>query len=109
VQDPYATLKLYEFGGRPIFYSSNFKDVPRIKKAYDEFLPFRHLQLEFIEDHRNLTNDVTLTLFGNGEAIICNYGKEPFEFQDKIIKPMGFELVRIQNKKRKLFKRRAIF
>lgn len=109
VQDPYATLKLYEFGGRPIFYSSNFKDVPRIKKAYDEFLPFRHLQLEFMEDHRNLTDDVTLTLFSNGEAIICNYGKEPFEFQDKIIKPMGFELVRIQNKKRKLFKRRAIF
>lgn len=108
IQDPYATLKLYEFGGRPIFYSSNFNDIPRIKKAYDEFLPFRHLQLEFIEDHKYLTNDVTLTVFGNGEAIVCNYGKEPFKFKGKTIKPMGFELVKMSNKKPKLLKRSVI-
>ena len=108
IQDAYATLKLYEFGGRPIFYSSNFKDVPLIKKAYDEFLPYRHLQLEFLEDHKYLTNDVTLTVFGNGEAIVCNYGKEPFKFKGKTIKPMGFDLVKMSTKKRKLLKRSVI-
>ena len=108
IQDPYATLKLYEFGGRPIFYSSNFKDVPLIKKAYDEFLPFRHLQLEFMQDHKYLTDDVTLTIFGNGEAIICNYGKAPFKFKDQIINSMEFKLVKIFDKKQKPLKRSVI-
>jgi len=99
VQDPYATLKLYEFGGRPIFYTCNFKDIPLIKKAYDEFLPYRHLQLEFIEDHKYLTDDATLTVFGNGEAIVCNYGSEPFKFKGKTINPMEFKLVKMRQKK----------
>ncbi len=94
VQDPFATLKLFEYGGRPIFYSSNFADVPRIKKAYDEFLPVRHLQLEFIEDHKMIAPDVSMTLFGNGEKIICNYGKTDYNYNGKTVKPMGYILTK---------------
>ena len=94
VQNPFATLKLFEYGGRPIFYSSNFDDVPRIKKAYDEFLPVRHLQLEFMEDHKYLTPDVTMTVFGNGEKIICNYGKTPYVYKGKTVVPMKYLLTK---------------
>ena len=94
IQDPYATLKLAEFGGRPIFYTSSFKDIKYIKKAYDEFLPLRHLQLEFIEDHKYIAPDVTLTLFGNGEKIVCNYGASDFVYEGKTVKPMSYILAK---------------
>ncbi len=96
IQDPYATLKLYEFGGRPIFYTSNFAEIPLIKKAYDEFLPFRHLQLETIEEHKYLTPDVTLTVFGNGEEIVCNYGSTKFKYKGITINPATFNLINVK-------------
>ena len=92
IQDPVATLRLVEFGGRPIFYTSNFKDIPNIKKAYDEFLPLRHLQLELMQDHKYLTLDVSLTIYGDGEEVVCNYGKTDFEYKGKKISPLGYAL-----------------
>ena len=94
IQDPVATLKLVEFGGRPIFYTIRFEDVPGIKKAYDEFLPLRHLQVELMQDHKSLAPDVTLTVYGNGEEVVCNYGKTDFEYAGRRIAPMGYGLFR---------------
>ena len=54
VEDPYVALKIIEFGGRPIFYTYKFADVPRIKKAWDEFVPVRHLQRELMTSHREI-------------------------------------------------------
>ena len=94
IQDAYATLKLMEFGGRPIFYTSRFEDIPLIKKAYDEFLPVRHLQLELMEKHKFLAPDVTLTVFGNGDEIVCNYGEKPFQYKGKTVGKMSYALIK---------------
>ena len=73
VEDPYVALKIVEFGGRPIFYTYKFADVPRIRKAWDEFVSVRHLQKEEIVSHREIAPKVFETRYGNGERTICNY------------------------------------
>ena len=73
VEDPYVALKIIEFGGRPIFYTYKFADVPRIRKAWDEFVPVRHLQKEEMVSHREIAPKVFETRYGNGERTICNY------------------------------------
>lgn len=88
------TLKLAEFGGRPIFYTCNFADIPKIKQAYDEFLPLRHLQLEFMEDHKYLSPEVTETTFGNGEKTVCNYGDKPYSYNGREIPPRSYILAK---------------
>lgn len=88
------TLKLAEFGGRPIFYTCNFADIPKIKQAYDEFLPLRHLQLEFMEDHKYLSPEVTETTFGNGEKIVCNYGDKPYSYNGREVPPRSYILAK---------------
>ena len=106
VTDPRKSLKLVEFGGRPIFYTSAFRDIPYIKKAFDEFKPVRHLQLEFMQSHSKLAKGVYLTEFGNGERIVCNYNETPFVFEGKTIEPISYILIPANSKKN--FKRSRV-
>ena len=106
VTDPRKSLKLVEFGGRPIFYTSAFRDIPYIKKAFDEFKPVRHLQLEFMQSHSKLAKGVYLTEFGNGERIVCNYNETPFVFEGKTIEPISYILIPAKSKKN--FKRSRV-
>jgi hypothetical protein len=73
IEDPYVALKIVEFGGRPIFYTYKFADVPRIRKAWDEFVPVRHLQRELMVSHKELQKDVFETRYGDGSRTLCNY------------------------------------
>ena len=92
VEDPYAALKIVEFGGRPIFYTYKFADVPRIRKAWDEFVPLRHLQREPMAAHREIAPRVFETLYGNGSRTVCNYGDAPFPCGGKSVPAMGYVL-----------------
>ena len=92
IEDPYAALKIIEFGGRPIFYTFKFADVPRIKRAWDEFVPVRHLQRELMMSHREIAPDVFETRYEDGSRTICNYRKEPFIIDDESVPAMGYIL-----------------
>ena len=86
-------LKLFEYGGRPMFYYTNYKkDVSAIKRVYDAWQPLKHLQLEFIREHTQLASGVFVTRYENGEEVVCNYGEKPFSYRGRDVRPVGFEL-----------------
>ena len=93
VEDPYAALKIVEFGGRPIFYTYKFADVPRIRKAHDEFVPVRHLQRELMTGHREILPKVFETRYENGERTLCNYNEKQVSVDGRTIPPFGYVIV----------------
>jgi len=94
VEDPYVALKIVEFGGRPIFYTYKFADVPRIKRAWDEFVPVRHLQREQMTEHRTLAPGVFLTAYGDGSKTVCNYTATTFAYAgSSVVRSMGYVLI----------------
>ena len=103
---PHKRLKFIEFGGRPLFvWYANFlsgkgnwmgrdaedltcatdeelrEGVAAIKRGYDEFEKLSDLQFEFMDDHRMLAKDVSLTAYANGTRVVVNHGDEPFAFE----------------------------
>ena len=94
VEDPYAALKIVEFGGRPIFYTYKFADVPRIRKAWDEFVPFRHLQREAMTGHLEIAPNVFETVYENGERTVCDYN----DFTARLVDGSGRETRRVSFK-----------
>lgn len=89
VEDPWVALKLVEFGGRPIFYTYKFADVPRIKKAFDEYKPFRHLQKERMSGHREVAANVFETTYADGSLTVCNYNQTEVAHKGVRIGPMN--------------------
>ena len=67
--------------------------MPRIKKAWDEFVPVRHLQKEQMVSHRELAPQVFETRYGNGERTVCNYGERAYKLDGRMfVPPMGYVL-----------------
>ena len=93
VEDPRDALKIIEFGGRPIFYTYKFADVPRIKKAWDEFVPVRYLQRELMESHREVATGVFETRYADGSRTVVNYNKEPVEADGRRVPALGYLLL----------------
>lgn len=93
ILDPRTSLKIVEFGGRPIFYTYKFADVPRIKRAWDEFKPVRHLQKEMMVYHGKVSDNVFITKFGDGSQIVSNYNKTPINYKNIMIKPISYVLI----------------
>ncbi len=90
--DPFVSLKIVEFGGKPIFYTYKFADVPRIKKAWDEFVPVRRLQRELMQSHEEIAKDVFLVKYEDGSRVVANYNKTPFKFEGVEIPAIGYKL-----------------
>ena len=93
VVDPKISLKIVEFGGRPIFYTYKFADVPRIKRAWDEFVPVRHLQKELMTDHRCVGENLFLTAYADGSCTICNYNDKAVVWEGKTIAAVSYILI----------------
>jgi len=93
VVDPRTTLKIAEFGGRPIFYTYKFKDIPAIKRAYDEFQPLKHLQTVLIDDHREVEPRLFVTRYENGEEVACNYNAVPRTYRGRSVPALGYALL----------------
>jgi hypothetical protein len=117
IKDPQIQLKLIEFGGRPMFYfHSRFRDagthwmgnddlscatddelvrsVALVKRGFDEFETLRHLQLEFMESHSPVADQVFKTTFSDGTSIVSNYGDADWEYRGRTIKSMGYLVVK---------------
>ena len=86
------TLKVFELNGRPMFYYSDYRDLAPIKRMHDRWLPLKHLQYEFMDDHAEIAPGVTRSLYGNGEEVICNYGEEPFSYRGELVAPLDCRL-----------------
>lgn len=93
VVDPRISLKIVEWGGRPIFYSYKVRDVPMIARAAAEFRPVRHLQKELMASHREVAPQVFETAYANGEATLCNYNEREVEVAGRRIPALGYILI----------------
>lgn len=91
--DPRVSLKTVEFGARPIFYTHKFADIPRIRKAWEEYVPVRHLQKELMISHETVAKDVFLTTYEDGSRIICNYNSTPVEWSGISIAAVSYVLI----------------
>ena len=110
VKAPHKRLKFIEFGGRPLFvWYANFltgksnwmgkedltcatddelrDGVAAIKRGYDEFEKLSDLQFEFMDDHRLLAKDVSLTGYSDGTRVIVNHGEAPYVFKGATMPP----------------------
>jgi hypothetical protein len=85
-------LKMVEFGGRPSYYWAINKncDFGVLKEAYDEYEKRKHLQYEFMEYHGKLADNVFITRYSDKTRIVCNYGKEPYNYKGVEVKPMDY-------------------
>ena len=92
IVDPKVSLKIVEFGGRPIFYTYKFADVPRIKRAYDEFKPVAYLQKELIHSHEAIADNVFCTKYEDGTEVISNYTDKPFTYKGQEVSPVFYKI-----------------
>ena len=89
----YNRLKFIECGGRPTFYWTSYKrDLSPIKEAYDDYVKMRHLQYEFMDEHRELTQGVFLTGYSDGSEVVTNYSDKPFEYKGQSVPARDFKL-----------------
>lgn len=87
-------LKLVEFGGRPTFYwaLSYTENFAPVKIAYDEYQPLKHLQYAFMENHKELSKDVFLTVYSDGDEVLTNYSAKPFDYKGKTVASLDYTL-----------------
>ena len=84
-------LKVIELGGRPTFYYTDYKDLKPMKRAYEEYQKLKHLQYFFIEDHREISENVFITAYSNGDETAVNYGGKPFVYRGVAVPAMGYK------------------
>lgn len=115
-----AALKMAEFGGRPMFYFySKFRhsggnwmgdaditcatdeeltaSVAKIKEGFDEYEKLQHLQLEFMESHEEIAENVFKTVFGDRSVVVVNYGEAPFDYEGQTVKGLDYILMTPEN------------
>ncbi len=89
----WGRLTCAEYGGRPVIYASTkqvLKNLDRIKKAYTEFEKQAHLQLEFIDNHKQIASGVFETTYSNGDVVVTNYNDTPFKYKSEEIKAKDY-------------------
>ena len=117
IKDWRARLKWVEYGGHPALYiHSKFKSngdfwmgreditcesaeaIARtaqvIRKATREYEPIRDLQLERMERHERVAEDVFSVTYESGTRIVCNYREEAFVFEGTAVAPHGYAVLR---------------
>ena len=87
-------LTLVEFGGRPIFYSVSDRNIEGIKKAYDQFMKLRHLQLEEMKSHKKISEGVFEIKYGNGDTIVVNRTDTPYAYDGETVEAKNFKLIK---------------
>jgi len=100
VKEEAQHLKYLEYGARPLMYfhskfgadrnwmgdldlfANNDAEIERsvvaIKEAYDEYEELKHLQYEFMDDHRKLQDGVYQTTYSDGTVVIVDYNSETY-------------------------------
>lgn len=101
-------LGFFEFGGRPrCEYAPRLSQTPpekrlesakafakSIKRICDKFDKIAQLQLEFLDDRRELAPKVVYTKRSGGTEIVCNYSEKPYSYKDREVKPREYLIFR---------------
>jgi hypothetical protein len=111
--DPVYKLKLVETGALP-YYQWSFADSTAVKGTEYEHLYSLHygdwladagsfyaaadavlgpVRAERIVDHRQVAENVYMTVYENGAAILVNYNRAPVEIDGVRVEALGFRLV----------------
>ena len=117
IKPSHERLKMLEFCSRPIFYfysayrnkGANWmgeqdlhcadgkelhQAVQAIKEGYDEYQKYAYLQYETMDHHEEVAPGITVTSFSNGHQIVVNYTSLPYTYQQTIIPPYNWQLVK---------------
>jgi len=115
IKDKISELKVAEVAGRPlIYFNSSFRDdasnwmgsrdlsadtpegteqgARAVKTACDMMKKLGYLQLEFLEDHAEISKDVFKSKFSDGSEIVVNYSDKPFVYGGDTIASMDYKL-----------------
>ena len=111
-------LRNIEYGGTPLvyFYGHFLKDKNKnwlglrdyryddaaglrqaaagLRRVFDDVQRLRHLQMEFLEGHRQLADGVFETAYGNGQRVVVNYNQQAFSLpKGEAVPPRGYVLI----------------
>ena len=69
--------------------------VAELRQVYDDVERLQHLQMEFIEGHRQVAEGVFETVYGNGQRVVVNHGDQPYPLETgESVPPRNFRLLR---------------
>jgi hypothetical protein len=69
--------------------------VAGLRRVYDDVERLRHLQMEFIEGHRKVADDVFETAYSNGQRVVVNYRGQPHTLPSGGVVPaLGWALLK---------------
>ncbi len=118
LKEPAYALRNAEYAARPMFYFySAFVDNPKknwmgnadltikdrsdlersvsaIKKGYDLFMQWQHLQFETMEQHDRIADGVYCSTYSDGSRVVVNYNKEPYTFEGKEIAAENYVILK---------------
>ena len=118
LKEPAYALRNAEYAARPMFYfNSAFVDDPKknwmgnsdltykdkadlersvavIKKGYDEYKKWQHLQFCTLDDHFELAEGVKCSVYSDGTRVVVNYTKEPYVFEGQEVAPESYIFVK---------------
>ena len=61
------------------------RNAAEVKKAYDDYLPLRSLQWDFMNDHEMIDTDVFMTTYSSGRRFAFNYRDEDYEVEGVMV------------------------
>jgi hypothetical protein len=118
LKEPFYALRNVEYAARPMFYFySAFVDNPKknwmgtadltyknkadlessvaaIKRGYDEFKKWEHLQFCTLDDHFEVAKGVKCSVYSDGTRVVVNYNKEPYTFEGHEVAPENYMVVK---------------
>ncbi len=118
LKEPAYALRNVEYAARPMFYFySAFVDNPKknwmgtadltykdkadleksvaaIKRGYDEFKKWEHLQFETLEQHDKLAEGVYCSTYSDGTRVVVNYSKKPYLFEDVEVAAENYAIIK---------------
>ena len=118
LKEPFYALRNVEYAARPMFYFySAFVDNPKknwmgnvditykdkadlersvaaIKRGYDEFKRWEHLQFETMEQHDKLAERVYCSTYSDGSRVVVNYNNEPYAFEGRVVEAENYLILK---------------
>ena len=70
------------------------RSVAEIKRGYDLFKQWEHLQFETMEQHDKIAEGVYCSTYSDGTRVVINYGKEPYTFEGRVVEAENFIIVK---------------
>lgn len=91
-----ARLKVIEWGGRPTFYYIDYSDLKPMLSFYKDWQKLKYLQYHFMIFHDEISSDVFVSRWDNGDEIITNYSNKTFSYKNLKVEPLEYRLYKKQ-------------